>query len=427
MICLTASGSALVLRALEPGSTECIRAAVDYDGIELDENYFNLTLQRIDPKSGLIIDQEMFRGVSSCEDSDTFVGDMLLTSTLARVEKPYPTHRPEATLGTGAQFESSYVHHAQQGTDGSELSDYDLIGSRRHETGLFALQQVDHFDLLYMPPPGKGRDLGPAAVLAAERYCRERGAILIHDPVTGWVTPADAIKGVRSKGYASPNMLGYFPRVYQRDDEDGVARAAGAALAGLICKLDRVHGPWQDLDQQGMNLSRRFVAAANVSDNDAQLLAREGLNTIVMGPSGKAHIRGSVTMGRGSEARSEYSSLTIRRLCLRIVSAIDHGTRWAVFEADDARLAERIHSQVFAYLCCLADLGAFENDKKSAERLYSGRSPLRSGTDAALFPWDEPEHETVSKRSGSRGQSVSCMRQLCRFLSGCQGKTVVCL
>ena len=36
MICLPASGSALVLRALEPGSTESIRAAVDYDGIDLD-------------------------------------------------------------------------------------------------------------------------------------------------------------------------------------------------------------------------------------------------------------------------------------------------------------------------------------------------------------------------------------------------------
>ena len=33
MICLPASGSALVLRALEPGSAERIRAAVDYVGI----------------------------------------------------------------------------------------------------------------------------------------------------------------------------------------------------------------------------------------------------------------------------------------------------------------------------------------------------------------------------------------------------------
>jgi hypothetical protein len=34
MICLPAKGGFLVLRALEPGSTENIRAAIDYDGID---------------------------------------------------------------------------------------------------------------------------------------------------------------------------------------------------------------------------------------------------------------------------------------------------------------------------------------------------------------------------------------------------------
>ena len=69
MICIPASGSAMVLRALEPGSTECIRAAVDYDRID-DDEHFNLTLQRIDPGTGLILDQEMFRQVSYVDNAD---------------------------------------------------------------------------------------------------------------------------------------------------------------------------------------------------------------------------------------------------------------------------------------------------------------------------------------------------------------------
>jgi len=36
MLCLPAKDSALVLRSLEPGSTEFIRAAVDYDGVNDD-------------------------------------------------------------------------------------------------------------------------------------------------------------------------------------------------------------------------------------------------------------------------------------------------------------------------------------------------------------------------------------------------------
>ena len=105
MLCLPASGSALVLRAVEPGSTEYIRVAVDYDGIADDnDDCFNLTLQRVDPSVRLIIDQELFRLVSWREDAQTFVGDELLSSDLARVEHPFPTHRPERTLSSGCDF-----------------------------------------------------------------------------------------------------------------------------------------------------------------------------------------------------------------------------------------------------------------------------------------------------------------------------------
>ena len=362
MLCLPASGSALVLRAVEPGSTEQIRAAVDFDGIDDDEQ-FNLTLQRIDPETGLVIDQEMFRHANYREDADGFIADMLLTSTLACVEQPYPTHRPESTGGPDRPFNSSYIDHTQGGSDGHELSDYDLVGSYNDASGLFALQRVDQIDLLYLPPPGRGRDLGLTSVLAAEIFCRERGAMLIVDPRSDWVTPSKAVAGIRKAGLASPNMVGYFPRMYERDDDSGAPRTVGGALAGLLCKLDRSFGPWHDLDQQGMGFKHNLFAAFDVNDEDAQLLAREGLNSVARGPAGRARLRGAVTMGRGSESHRKFASLPVRRLCLRIISSIEQATRWAVFEPDDQDLHRRICSQAVAYLSCLADMGAFENDR----------------------------------------------------------------
>lgn len=363
MICLPASGSALVLRALEPGSTERIRAAVDLDGIDPDnDQLFNLTLQRVDPDTGLVTDQEMFRRVDYRHDAERFVADVLMTSSLARVEQPYPLHRPEATIGIDVSFESEYVEHSQAGSDGHELSDYDLIGSTTRGTGIFSLQQVDQIDLLYLPPPGKGRDPGPAPLLAAERYCRHRGAMLIVDPPAEWVTPAKAVAGIRAMGLASPSMLGYFPRMYRRHDENGAPRAVGGALAGLLCRHDRTFGPWQGLDQRGMGFSRDLVAAFEVRDEEEQMLAREGLNVIAQGPAGRGRLRNSVTMGRGSESHRKFASLPVRRSCLRIVNAIEHATRWAVFEPDDLQLAARIRAQVVAFLAGLADMGAFEND-----------------------------------------------------------------
>ena len=364
MICLPASGSALVLRAVEPGSTECIRVAVDYDGIDAEnDELFNLTIQRVDPETGLVVDQEMFRRANYQEGTENFIADLLLTSTLTRVENPLPNHRPEPTTGPNTAIDSDYVEHAQEGTDGQELSDYDLVGSRQNETGLFALQQIDHFDLLYLPPPGKGRDPGPASLLAAERLCRERVAMLIVDPPSEWVTPAKAVAGVRDIGLASSSMVGYFPRMYQRDDGDGGPRAVGGALAGLLCKLDRTYGPWHDLDQQGMGFKRDLLAAVDVDAGVAKMLAREGLNSIAKGPAGRARLGSCVTMGRGTESHRKFTSLSVRRLCLMVVNSIDQATRWAVFEADDSHLAARLREQISAYLSALANMGAFEDDR----------------------------------------------------------------
>ncbi|MDH5620594.1 MAG: hypothetical protein OEY74_00815 [Gammaproteobacteria bacterium] len=360
MLCLPASGSALVLRAVEPGSTEHVRAAVDYDGLDdAEEDLFNLTLQRVNPSTGTVIDQELFRRVSWKKDSSAFVADELISSELARAEAPYPTHRPERTIANGRSYESAYVGHAQAGTDGGELSDYDLIGSRLARSGLFALEQVDNFDLLYLPPPGRGLDTGPAAILAAEMYCRERGAMLVVDPLSNWTTTEAATRGIRELGYASPNLLGYFPRVRERGDGDDRKRVVGGAIAGLMCKHDRLYGPWLSLDLQGISLHRRFRPEQDISDEDRSLLVRAGLNVLVGRAAGAARIAGSVTMGRGSEACADYAKLPVRRLCLRIVSTIVKATRWAVFEPADDSLAARMHDQVLACFHKLYEMGAF--------------------------------------------------------------------
>ena len=367
MICLPASGSALVLRAVEPGSTERLRAAVDYDRIDAgDDEHFNLTVQRVDAESGLVCDQEIFRNVSYRAESENFVGDRLLSSSLVRVESPYPSHRPEPTADLGSQPGAGYVEQVQPGLDGHELSDYDLIGSRKHETGLFALQQVARIDLLYIPPPGKGRDLGPASLLAAELFCRERGAMLIVDPATTWVTPAKAVEGIRRLGMASPNALAYFPRMVLRHAE-GEPRAVGGAIAGSLCRHDRTHGAWCAPEDARPVLNRELVPAYAAGDEDLQSLSREGLNVLIEGSGGKSGLAGGVTLGRGAGEHRRFATLAVRRLTLQLVNAIAAGTRWAVFESADASLAERIRSQVTAYLAALSALGAFADERYSVD------------------------------------------------------------
>lgn len=361
MICLPGSHSVMVLRALEPGSTESIRAAVDYDGI-VDDEHFNLTIQRLSPETGLVADQEMYQRVSCNLQSRNFIGDELLASSLVRAQMPLPSGRPNASSHPGTSFRSAYIGHAQEGSDGVELTDYDLVGSATSRSGLFALDEIDHFDLLYVPPPGKHADVGPAAMLAAELYCRRRGAMLIADPSLSWHTVDHAIAGIRDSGIASPNILSYFPRIHARDEPGEPARVAGGAIAGLLCKLDRLHGSWEELDQRGLGFDRRLFPAVDLEIEQARLLVREGFNVVAGRAGGCATLNGSVTMGRRVQMEKTYASLSVRRFCLMITNTIDHATRWAVFERNDAALAKRIQSLVHAYMCSLADAGAFVND-----------------------------------------------------------------
>jgi hypothetical protein len=361
MICLPAAGGMLVLHALAPGSTEKIRAAVDYDGIA-DDEHFNLTIQRIAPDTRLVSDQEIYLRLSCGEKSKSYVVDVLMHSSLVTVQTPVPEGRPSSTTRPGFPFDSSYIGHAQEGTDGGELTDYDLVGSLTHGTGIFALNQVDHFDLLYMPPPGKHSDVGPTATLAAELYCRKRGAMLIMDPPQSWTCVDTAIKGLRASGISSPNVIGYFPRVVATREDDRTPRAVGGAIAGLLCKLDRMQGPWEDLDQHGFGFDRKLVAASQISVEQAHMLVRRGLNVIAGQDAGRALFCGSVTLGYRKQPDRTFASLTVRRLCLSITTNIERATRWAVFERNESRVAERIQAQVHAFMSALADAGAFSDD-----------------------------------------------------------------
>ena len=363
MVCIPADHGMLVLRAVEPGSTEHVRASIDYDGVNAgDAEHFNLTLQRVAPDTGLVVDQEIYRGLSCDEEDKNFIGQAMVGSELARPQSPLPKGRPMPTTDPANRFDPGYVGPAQPGTDGWALSDYDLVGSAVAGTGLFSLDQVEHFDLLYMPPPGRQSDLGPAAILAAELYCRKRGAMLLLDPPAGWNSPAAALKGMREAGYASPNIFAYFPRMYCRLDDGAPPRAVGGALAGLLCRLDRNHGPWRELDQKDLFFRRDLVPAIELETGDARALIRQGLNVIAAEPGRPVRLHGSVTLARNCPMDRKFTSLAVRRLCLAITNSIERATRWAVFQPNEARVADRIHAQVHAYLASLADAGAFAGD-----------------------------------------------------------------
>lgn len=364
MLCLPADRGVLVLTAVDPGSTERIRVSVDYDRVpDTDSDHFNLTVQRVASPDTVIVDQEIYTNVSCAPSSRRYIGDLLLDSMLVRAQLPTPDGRPRATIGPRLRFSSPYVEAAQRGDDGQELTDYDLIGSSVSGTGLFALNSIDELDLLYLPPTGRHRDVGPAAMIAAERYCRKRGAMLIADPPAQWSSVRDVTVGARTSGLSSANMLTYYPRLIERGAPSAGERCVGGAIAGLLSRLDEQRGPWGSLEGEGLLLRRRYANPQALSEDEQQELSRQGVNAIVANSAGRSALRGDTTTARGSDGERRFANLPLRRLCLHIANAIERATRWAVFRPGDPAVAHQVRAQVDAFMHALAAEGAFGSER----------------------------------------------------------------
>lgn len=369
---LTLPGPAgdLRLRAVEPGSTEQLRAAVDYDGID-DDEHFNLVVQRLSPQRGVVIDQEIFGRISVDPGSSAFVADALEGSGLIELCKPLPASRPNATMGRYADARSAYVLPSVRGSDGDELCDYDLVGSRSRATGMFSLDDIDDIDLLYLPPPTADRDIGMTALLAAELYCRRRGALLVLDPSRDWNDAQSAIAGTRNAGLASANMVSYFPRLAS----DVAGGAAGGAFAGLLCKLDATEGPWGSLAAGRYALQRDCRPRGLLTQDELRALVRAGINPLYTAANGRSVFTGDVTLAQRESCDPQHMSLPARRLCLQLGKTLENATRWAVFDADPAHAARTVEQQVLHCLQALAEAGAFVADR------FSARATVQRDTD----------------------------------------------
>lgn len=363
-IVLPAGQERMLLRALEPGSTEILRVAIDLDGIERnDHDRFNLTVQRLDPETGFVIDQEIHRRLTCLPGEEGYIAEALLESSLVRLDGTASAARPDITTGPGLHAGSAYVGIHKRGQDGRPLTDYDVVGSARTGTGIFALDGVEGFDLLYLPPPQADTDFGATATLAAELYCRKRRAMFIMDPPLIARSVTELTSLYSDFGYSSANVLAYYPRLRLRDSKNAIKLPAGGAIAGMLCRLDRERQKWSGLDAAGVEFQPGLEPAETIDESACQSLLRSGINFIRAGRPKRCGIEGSVTLGASSQMYSAFANLSVRRTCLMVLKNIERGTRWIVFEKNDRPMRERLRSQVHAYLTGLADSGVLVDDE----------------------------------------------------------------
>jgi phage tail sheath protein FI len=351
---IPAGGEVLRLQARQPGGRELLRVSVDYDRLERAPAKFNLVVQRLNRLgSELVADQELFEGLSMDPTDERFVVDALHESELVRLVGPLPSYRPDATRPAFPGQPIPYIGVTTTGSDGEELTDYDVIGSNSEGTGLFALDRCPAIDLLCIPSP-PSRDIGSTSFLAATRYCERRRALLIWDPPWSWASVDAAVLGVRGSGQISRHALTYFPRVRLRGDSGrhGAGMPACGVVAGMLARCDR-RGVWHRMPPIDTTLKGNLTPLVDVGLKQAIGLQRLGVNTFVRLQPGIAALQGNVSFAGGGAVDALSQDLAVERLTAFILRSIEQHTRWVFRAARNPEVAAELERQVWIFLARL--------------------------------------------------------------------------
>ena len=375
-------GSLDLLAASEGTWGNALRGRVDYDKVtdEIAQGYnpaytkadlFNLSLY--DGGTGKV---ETFRNLTVKESPRRVDRVLEASSSLAQVTGPLPgavpTNQPAPEVGktiwTSATA-SIKVADPDKATDGSALAvATDFTGSLVAKTGLYALENVDLFNLLCIPPDTRGGDTPTAALSEALAYCQKRRAMLIVDAPSGWTGANDIVSGsklatLNLSGLATRNAALYFPRVLESDPKrDGQIDTfvPCGIIAGIMAATDAQRGVWKAPAGLDAGLSGVQGLAVTLTDDENGMLNPLGINCLRAFPAAGRVVWGARTLRGDDQLGDEYKYIPVRRLALFIEESLYRGTKWVVFEPNDEPLWAQIRLNVGSFMHNLFRQGAFQ-------------------------------------------------------------------
>jgi uncharacterized protein len=284
------------------------------------------------------------------------------------------TTRPLNAMLTGGN-ESPYTPPDQ----------YNLfIADRSQRKGIYALEEVDIFNLLCLPGV---TDSG--ILMDASAYCQERRAFLIADAPPDKTKPGDMVQTISGPALPKTNYGAvYYPWLQIADPlRNGQLRstAPSGTIAGLYARIDSTRGVWKAPAGTEATLVGAQGMAYKLTDLENGTLNPLGVNCLRIFPVFGAIAWGARTLQGADQMASEYKYVPIRRLALYIEESLYRGSKWVVFEPNDEPLWAQIRLNFGAFMHTLFRQGAFQ-----------GSSPK----DAYFVKCD---HETTTQDDINRG------------------------
>lgn len=253
---------------------------------------------------------------------------------------------------------------ATPASDGTAPGQAEISGDFGDKTGMYALRDVDLFNLLCLPDvAGLSDSDATAAYAEAVTFCEAERAFLIVDVPAAIDEPQEAIDWVDARGVRHRNAAVYFPRVFIADPlQDNRPRnvATSGAMAGLYARTDGSRGVWKA--PAGIEASLRGVLdlTSTLTDAENGVLNPQGVNVLRRFPVHGRVAWGARTLVGADAQASEWKYVPVRRLALFLEESLFRGLQWVVFEPNDEPLWSQIRLNVGAFMHNLFRQGAFQ-------------------------------------------------------------------
>ena len=243
-----------------------------------------------------------------------------------------------------------------------------LIGDRTAKTGMYALLDVDLFNLLCIPDTMRLSDAEAGLVTAeASALCEEERAFYILDlPQTDQVRdePEEVQQWLDDNGASRHrNVALYYPRPRVADPLNEFrarAIANSGTMAGLYARTDGARGVWKA--PAGIEAALRGIQSLEYRLTDAEngVLNPLGINALRTRPVAGNVAWGARTLVGADSLASEWKYVPVRRLALFIEETLFRGTQWVVFEPNDETLWSQIRLNIGTFMNTLFRQGAFQ-------------------------------------------------------------------
>jgi uncharacterized protein len=243
-----------------------------------------------------------------------------------------------------------------------------LIGDQAAKTGLYALLDVDLFNILCIPATMNLPDVDAAQLAtAATSLCQTRRAMYILD-VPQVAAVRDTVPAImtwldNNAGLRSPNAALYFPRADIADPLNGLrlrAVAPSGTVAGLWARTDGTRGVWKAPAGTAATLTGVQKLEYKLTDPENGVLNPVAINCLRNFPIYGPVCWGARTLNGADQMADQWKYIPVRRLALYIEESLYRGTQWVVFEPNDTPLWAQIRLNVGAFMQTLFRQGAFQ-------------------------------------------------------------------